>query len=68
MKYSIITPTHSKDNIPNLLELYASIFSQTYINWEWVLYLNNGISIDDLPDMIRYNSNVKTIYVNLSWA
>lgn len=58
MKYSIITPTHSKENLPKLIELYATIISQTYINWEWVLLLNGDISAEDLPDFILRNSNV----------
>ena len=42
MKFSLITPEHNPKNIFNLLELFESIKAQTYTNWEWVLYLNNG--------------------------
>lgn len=59
MLYSIVTPTHSKENVPNLIELYVSIVNQTYINWEWILYLNNGMKISDLPDFIVKDSRVK---------
>lgn len=59
MKFSIITPEHDPANIPYLLELYESIISQTYDNWEWVLYLNNKCTIDHIPDIIKINSKVK---------
>ena len=48
-KFSLITPEHSVKNIPFLLELYDSIKKQTYDNWEWILYLNNGFNKTDLP-------------------
>ena len=48
-KFSLITPEHSVKNIPFLKELYDSIKKQTYDNWEWVLYLNNGFKKTDLP-------------------
>jgi len=57
-KFSIITPTHSVKNIPFLLELYHSIKSQTYSNWEWVLYLNGKILTSDLPNEISYDPKV----------
>jgi glycosyltransferase involved in cell wall biosynthesis len=62
VKYSIITPTHSKENIPYLTNLYASILAQTYINWEWVLYLNNGITIKDLPEVFMQNREQVRIF------
>ena len=61
-KFSIITPTHSIKNIPFLIELYESIVRQTYTNWEWILYLNGPISINDLPQSIIKNGKVKTNY------
>jgi len=42
MKFSLITPEHSSENIPFLLELYQTILEQTYTNWEWVLYPNGN--------------------------
>jgi O-antigen biosynthesis protein len=49
MKLSIITPSHR----PKYLEeLYDTIVSQTYENWEWVLYLNGGLTRNDLPARI----------------
>ena len=48
-KFSLITPEHSVKNIPFLIELYDSIKKQTYDNWEWILYLNNGFNKTDLP-------------------
>lgn len=61
-KFSIITPTHSIKNIPFLKKLYESIVYQTYVNWEWILYLNGPISINDLPQSILKNNKVKTFY------
>ena len=59
MKFSLITPEHSPENIPYLLELYHTIQEQTYTNWEWVLYLNGKCQIDHIPDSIRRNDKVK---------
>ena len=56
MKFSIITPTHRPTYIK---ELYESIKNQTYTNWEWVIYLNGGISLDDLPSEITSDLKVK---------
>jgi O-antigen biosynthesis protein len=48
MKFSIITPTHRISD--ELSELYDSICDQTYSDWEWILFLNNGPSRSDLPE------------------
>ncbi|NDG29188.1 methyltransferase domain-containing protein [bacterium] len=61
-KFSIITPTHSIKNIPFLVELYQSIVSQTYTNWEWILYLNGEIKLDNLPKPILQNKKIKKYY------
>jgi glycosyltransferase involved in cell wall biosynthesis len=58
-KFSIITPEHSSRNIPFLLELYECIKNQTYENWEWILYLNNGFLPDYLPIELKQNPKVK---------
>jgi len=58
LKFSIITPTHNPKNVPYLIELYNSICEQTYQNWEWILYLNNKITVDDLPEKIKSDSRV----------
>jgi O-antigen biosynthesis protein len=42
MKLSIITPTHKVT--PHLKTLYESILKQTHQDWEWILWLNNGVS------------------------
>ena len=60
-KFSLITPEHSVKNIPFLLELYDSIKKQTYEDWEWVLYLNNGFEKTDLPSAILADSKVVII-------
>ena len=59
MKFSIITPEHTRDNIPFLLELYESITDQIYTNWEWILYLNNNITLADIPPIIQEDEKVK---------
>jgi glycosyltransferase involved in cell wall biosynthesis len=43
---SIITPVYHK-SIPYLEETYASILSQSYKNWEWVVVLNNGGAVTE---------------------
>lgn len=62
--FSIITPTHSISNIPYLIELYNSIKSQTYSNWEWVIVVNGQMSPDKLPDTILENSKVKCYHLH----
>jgi len=57
VKFSIITPTHIKNSF--LLDLYSSIKSQTYGNWEWVIYLNGGASINLIEQEIRNDPRVK---------
>lgn len=59
MKFSIITPEFDPGNIPFLLELYESIVSQTYKNWEWVLYINNKFTPNHIPQQIAADSRVK---------
>lgn len=58
-QFSIITPEHNVKNMPFLLELFESITSQTYKNWEWVLYLNGEMTEDQLPSSIREHNQVK---------
>ena len=57
MKFSIITPEHNPNN-PYLYELYESICSQTYTNWEWILFLNNGCKIENIHPHIRLDHRV----------
>lgn len=57
-KFSIITPEHSEKNQPFLLELFDSIVNQTYENWEWVLYLNNGLKRSKIPKKISNHPKV----------
>jgi len=58
-KFSIITPEHSKKNIPFLVELYETIKGQTYTDWEWILYLNGECKTSDIPDEIKADKKVK---------
>lgn len=58
MKFSLITPEHSAENIPHLLDLYESIIHQTYTNWEWVIYLNGRCTVLHLPEVIVLDSRV----------
>ena len=56
MKISIITPTHRPVYIE---ELYTSICSQTYKDWEWILYLNGNVRKDSLSEEIKSDKRVK---------
>jgi glycosyltransferase involved in cell wall biosynthesis len=57
LKFSIITPTHLKNSF--LDELYDSLVSQTYTDWEWIVYLNGDASKKDIPAKIRLDSRVE---------
>jgi len=57
--FSIITPTHSRANLPYLIELYESIISQTYKHWEWIIYLNGELKKTDLPLTILNNKKIR---------
>lgn len=63
MKFSIITPEHNSNNL-YLYELYESICAQTYANWEWILFLNNGCTLDHIHLDIKSDSRVKIIESN----
>jgi O-antigen biosynthesis protein len=56
MKFSVITATHLKNSF--LDELYESLISQTYENWEWVLLLNGGATREDISEKIKLNPKV----------
>ena len=58
-KFSIITPEHKKDNIPFLMELFDTIKSQTYDNWEWIIYLNGDCKPGHLPQQLKDHPQVK---------
>ena len=55
-KFSIITPAHK--NTPYHKELYDCILAQTYTNWEWILWLNNDIKRDLLPEEFEKDERV----------
>ena len=55
-KFSLITPTHKKSSY--LLELYETIKAQEYTNWEWILWLNNGMGRKDIPAIIKKDPQV----------
>lgn len=57
MKFSIITPSHKYQSYFD--ELYASIVSQTYSNWEWIVYLNGDFKVDQLSQEILSDNRVK---------
>lgn len=61
MKFSIITPSHKYQSY--IEDLYNSIKSQTYKNWEWILYLNGSLKEEDLSEEIRKDKKVK-IFTN----
>lgn len=58
MKFSLITPEHSPENIPFLIELYDSIAAQTYENWEWVLFVNGKFTVNHVPEKIKNDPRV----------
>lgn len=58
MKFSIITPEHNSHN-PYLYELYESLCAQTYQQWEWILYLNNGCKKENINLQIINDNRVK---------
>lgn len=55
MKFSIITPTHKTEY---LLDLYKTLTTQTYGNWEWIIYLNGNASEQDLHSSILEDTRV----------
>jgi len=57
-KFSIITPEHNPKNSEFLLELYKSLCSQTYDDWEWILFLNGKMTKDQLPEEIVQDQKV----------
>lgn len=59
MKFSVITPTHLKNAF--LDDLFDSLVEQTYDNWEWILYLNGGASVEGLSSKIIRDNRVKII-------
>lgn len=61
LKFSLITPEHNPKNVPFLIELYESIVAQTYTNWEWILFLNNGCNEYNIPEFIKSNPKVVLI-------
>lgn len=56
-KMSVITPTHLKNAF--LDELYDSLVEQTYLNWEWIIWLNGGAKKEQVSQRIREDQNVK---------
>ena len=61
MKFSLITPEHSPENIPFLLELYDSIKKQTYENWEWILLINGKFTHNHIPLEIITDTRVRCV-------
>ena len=57
MKISVITPTHLKNAF--ITELYHSLRTQTYANWEWVLFLNGGATPDQIDDFVKSDPRVQ---------
>lgn len=62
LKFSIITPEHNPQNIPYLEELYDSILSQSYSNWEWIIYINGKCRLEHIPIRIVKNEKVKILH------
>lgn len=57
MLFSVITPTHRVS--PYLEELFDSLQSQTYSNWEWILYLNGEATVNQITSRILADKRVK---------
>lgn len=66
MKFSLITPTHKIT--PYLSELLDSILNQTYSDWEWVLWLNNGVKESDLPSKFFQDPRIKIKQSNKNYT
>ena len=47
---SIITPSH---NVQFLKELEATILSQSFTDWEWIVLLNNGATYESVDNRIK---------------
>lgn len=62
MKFSIVTPTHLKNAF--LEELYASIKTQTYEDWEWIIFINGGASATQVAEHISNDPKVKIFVSN----
>lgn len=55
MKFSIITPTHKTEYLP---DLYRTLSNQTYTDWEWILYLNGSADENTLTSDILSDERV----------
>ena len=53
--FSLITPTH---NPKYLKELHDSLLNQRYPHWDWIIYLNGPLTIEDIPESIRKDPKV----------
>ncbi|OXE36900.1 MAG: hypothetical protein CGW95_04765 [Phenylobacterium zucineum] len=60
MTISVITPVHAKA-APYIQETYASLVSQTFGDWEWVIMLNGGGTV---PGHISADSRVKVFNID----
>jgi len=59
VKFSIVTPTHLKNAF--LLDLYNSIKTQSYDDWEWLIFLNGGATPDLIEKEIIADNKVRII-------
>jgi predicted SAM-dependent methyltransferase len=59
MKFSIITPEHSINNIEFLDELYQSLKAQTYKEWEWIILTNGKCYPENLPSMFFQDERIQ---------
>ena len=56
-KFSIITPSHRHTEYFD--ELWETIKSQTYQNWEWIIYLNGKFKEYQISNEIKSDKRVK---------
>jgi SAM-dependent methyltransferase len=50
MRFSVFTPSH---DTRYLAETYASLVAQTFTDWEWVIVLNHGATLNHAMDDLR---------------
>ena len=56
MRFSIFTPTHKADYLP---EVFESLKRQVFTDWEWVLIPNGGKII--IPESISSHPQVRIV-------
>lgn len=58
---SMFTPTHNPRFVD---DCYESILSQTFTDWEWILLINNGIELAQIPERIQQDQRVTIVKID----